>query len=330
MPTLTDQAELASRALAGLPAARVVVAVCTYNRADRLPGLVRALRQQQAAEPFALLFVDNNSTDATDAVLAALQAQGGPPLRVVVERSQGIVHARNRAIREALDAEYLLFIDDDELPSSGWIEAAVTALRDEGADCVGGRIRVGFAHGSRPCWLGDDLLGFLGEVDNGAAPLWVTSRETPIWSGNVGYRVQLFRDDPALRFDARYNRAGYDVGGGEDAIMFRTLLDRRARLRYRPDMEIEHLVEPTKLRRRYFLRLHYRAGTKVGRFGAQDYRRTVAGVPPFLCWNALGQLVMALGLALRRRREWLRQAMNFTHSAGVIAGRFAHWRAGDA
>jgi glycosyltransferase involved in cell wall biosynthesis len=305
-----------------------VVAVCTYNRADRLPALVRALRLQQTSARFSLLFIDNNSTDATAAVLSELQAESGPPMRVVLEANQGIVHARNRAIDEAMDAEYLLFIDDDELPSPGWIEAAVTALRDEGADCVGGRIRVGFGRGARPSWLGDELLGFLGEVDNGAVPLWVTTRETPIWSGNVGYRTQLFRDDPALRFDSRYNRAGYDVGGGEDAVMFRTLLERRTRLRYRPDMAIEHLVEPSKLRRRYFLRLHYRAGSKVGRFGNHNYRRTVAGVPPFVGWNALRQLAAAAGLAMRGRREWLRQAMNFTHSAGVIAGLFARWRTG--
>ena len=117
----------------------LTVAVCTYNRAHRLPKLVRALRQQECPIPFEILIVDNNSTDGTQAVLEQLSLEDGHPLRFVKETQQGIVFARNRALEESLSSTYMAFLDDDELPLPGMLKAAIDALEREGADCVGGR-----------------------------------------------------------------------------------------------------------------------------------------------------------------------------------------------
>ncbi|MEO6697213.1 MAG: glycosyltransferase, partial [Gammaproteobacteria bacterium] len=239
------------------------VAVCTYNRAARLPGLISALRNQDCPIPFELLVIDNNCTDTTHRVVAELADQPGAPVKYVYEPHQGIVFARNRAIEECLEADYMAFIDDDELAEPGWLRAAYQALHDEGAECAGGRIEVPITTKARPSWLTDELLGFLGRVDYGQRPIWITSGDTPVWSGNVAYRMSLFRES-GLRFDSRYNRAGQGIGGGEDATLFKTLVARAVKIRYRPDMIINHLVEPGKIRRTYFLKLHFLAGRKFG------------------------------------------------------------------
>lgn len=301
------------------------VAICTYNRAERLPHLVAALRAQDCPVPFEILVVDNNSNDRTPEVLAELAAAGAP-LRWVRETRQGITFARNRAIEECLESEFMAFIDDDELPNPGWLRSAWHALEREGAECVGGRIRVTLAPEERPRWLDQELLGFLGELDHGDAAFWIADSSTPVWSGNVAYRTALFTSGE-LRFDSRFNRAGNGIGGGEDAAMFRVLLARGVKIRYRPDMAITHLIEPWKLRRGYFLRLHFLAGSKMGQYDGMEYARSLLGVPPFMVAQALRQWHRALAMWLRDEPGALRQAMNGTHALGCIWGRLLRWKA---
>lgn len=296
----------------------LTVAICSYNRCANLPRLVATLRRQACPLPFEILVVDNNSSDDTQAVLAELAAQEGPRLRYCRETAQGITHARNRALQESLDSDFMLFIDDDELPGETWLSAAVDALDREGADCVGGTIDVDVD--ARPDWLTEELLGFLGKLDHGDQPFWIEDQSTPIWSGNIAYRMALFRDDPTLRFDPRYNRAGTGIGGGEDAAMFWRLLEQRARIRYRPDMRIVHLVEPWRLRRGYFLKLHYLAGVRQGQYRLPDYPKTVFGIPPFLISQCMAQSGKALMQTLLRRPGRVRQGMNATHAWGTIVG----------
>ncbi len=306
----------------------LTVAFCTYNRAQNLQTLVHALRAQNVSVPFEILAVNNNSTDDTLEILNHLAEEEGIPLRVVTETQQGIVPARNRALEEARSNNYLVFIDDDELPEPGFIAAAVDALENEGADCVGGRIRVCFEPYERPGWLGDEFLPFLAEVDHGDTAFWITDESTPIWTSNIAYRMSLFED--GLCFDSRYDRKGKGSGvaefSGEDVMMFRTLLRRGVRMRYRPDMCVRHFVEEYRLRRSYFLRRHYKAGVKTGRWSQDEYGRQFCGVPPFMLVNAVRHFARASGMWVRRQPGVLRQAMNGMFELGMIEGRFRRWR----
>lgn len=304
----------------------LTVAICTYNRADRLPGLIRRLRSQEVDVAWGILVVDNNSTDSTSAVLSGLMSEPGVSLRVVKEIVQGIVHARNRAVAESLRSAYLLFMDDDEVPvSHGMLQAAVNALRDDGAACVGGKISLGFEPVERPAWLGDELLRFLGRLDHGPEPFWIRSESTPVWSGIVAYRTSLFKDDPALRFDMRFNRAGHGIGGGEDQMMFLELLRREVPIRYQPQMEVIHFIEPFKLKRRYFIKLHYLSGVRFGRYESGPMPRTICGVPPYMIRQSFQYLIDVGMRCLRREKKALRHGMIFSYSLGAIYGRFQYW-----
>ncbi len=66
---------------AGDPDPQITVVLCTYNRADRVEGAVRAILAQEGCD-FELVVVDDGSTDATPAVLAAIdddRLSGGSP-----------------------------------------------------------------------------------------------------------------------------------------------------------------------------------------------------------------------------------------------------------
>lgn len=305
---------------------KITVAFCTYNRADSLPGLVRALRALECPHPFDILVVNNNSRDHTAGVLDQLALEEGAPLRWVLETEQGIVPARNRLIAEAIGQDYLLMLDDDELPGPRWLAAGLDALHNEGAQCVSGPITVDFRAIQAPGWMNAGIRGFLGEVDYGSEAYWNTHPSQRFYTGNIGYRLSLFRDNPELRFDTRYNRAGEGIGGGSDTHMYGRMLGMGVRLRYRPEMLIYHHVDPWKLKRGYFLRLHHREGVRIGRYSATDYARSVLGVPPFLVIQALRHTARALGMTLRGDAEALRQGMNATHAWGMVRGLYLRRR----
>jgi glycosyltransferase involved in cell wall biosynthesis len=301
------------------------VAICTYNGGDRLGPLIAALRLQAATVDgvsVEILVVDNNSTDDTLAVVARVGNEG-VPVRRVLETRQGIPYARNRAVAEA-PGPYLAFIDDDELPGPRWLATALEALRIEGAQCVGGKIEVVFPDGKRPRWMIPEIEAFLGRVDHGELPAWVTDTSMPIYSGNVAYNVASLDDQ--LQFDTRYNRAGTGIGGGSDGILFRQLVEAGVRLRYRPEMLIQHHVGSEKLRRSYFLRLHFKGGVRHAAYQFPDYPRQLMGVPPFLMHQVLRQAGKTLKMLVRLDPYTLRQAMNLTFDLGCMVGCLQRWR----
>jgi len=300
---------------------KITAAVCSYNRAQRLPALIRALRAQPCAIDYEILIVENNCTDNTHEVLLGLQQEPGPALRMVNEPRQGISHARNRALEECLDSDYMLFMDDDELPCDRLIQTALDTFATTDALCVGGKVQVDFANLDRPGWLEDNLLGFLAQVDHGQHLFRIEHKKTPVWTANVAYDMRIFRDNPDLRFDIRYNRAGDGVGGGEDVLMFEALLKRGIATYYQPQMSVLHAVDAWKLKRGYFLRLHFVAGKKYGRYEIPELQGPVFGAPWFMVWHFFRHSLLALAMLAANKPGRIRQAMNAAHSLGSIWGK---------
>lgn len=292
------------------------VALCTHNHADRL---VRTLADLQTVRPptrpWEFIVIDNGCTDGTSSLLAAHPwALAGATVRVVREEKLGLSNARNRALREAR-GEYLLYMDDDETPDPAWLLAHEQAMLEHQPDALGGRIEVMFEDGDRPAWLQDELLGFLGKLDNGEAR-WLTTDETPIFGGNFAFRRTVF--DRIGDFDARLGRMGKVNSGGEDTEIYRRLLAFGCRVRWVPDAVINHRIQTPKLRRRYFLDLHFRQG----RWQGARKRGEGSRVPPKYL---IPQLLRACGKSLGRRlREGgnhsLRLEMNAAYFAGYILG----------
>ncbi|OAI22157.1 glycosyltransferase [Methylomonas koyamae] len=304
---------------------KLTFAFCTFNRAERLPNLVASMRMQTCSIPFEILAIDNNSDDDTHSVLERISKLPGPKLRYAHEPNQGIVAARNRAIAESLDSDILVFIDDDELPQPGLLQAAVDAIINEGAECVGGRIDIDFRTLARPNWLSDELLGFLGALDHGNSAFWIEDASTPIWAGNIAYDMNLFRNTPELRFDKRFDRKGKTIGGGEDLIMFNQLLKSKHKIRYRPDMVILHAIEAWRLKKEYFIKIHYLAGYRGALNDFPEYNRAIFGVPPFLIVQSIKQTHKWL-MQLLKTGSGLRQAMNISYTAGQIIGCLFIWK----
>jgi len=181
---------------------------------------------------------------------------------------------------------------------------------------VGGQIVVDIPN--RPKWMSDSCLLFLGKVDYGSQPFRIKDRSTPVWSGNIAYRTSIF--DRGLLFDTRYNRKGLGIGGGSDGIMFREILKNELHIRYEPNMRIMHLIPVNKIKRSYFLQLHYIAGKKSGMYEVSPMDPLIFGIPRFMYLQLLKKLEHSLRLYLIQHKEYLRESMNATYHIGVMTG----------
>jgi len=119
---------------------RVSVVVPTFERPERLPGLIAALEAQTLpADQFDVIVADDGSRDETPAVLADLASRTRIRMRVVRnERNRGPAVARNLGWRTA-DAPIIAFTDDDCQPAPGWLTAGLARMEKGSAPIVQGR-----------------------------------------------------------------------------------------------------------------------------------------------------------------------------------------------
>ena len=298
------------------PTPFITVALCTHNHADRLARTLETLADlHPPGRPWELLVIDNGCTDATPTLLARTAWHpAGVAVRVVREERLGLSNARNRALREAR-GEYLLFMDDDETPDPEWLRAYEQAMEAFEPDALGGRIEVFFEDGVRPRWLQDELLGFLGKLDHGEAR-WLDAPGTPIFGGNFAFRRGVF--DTIGDFDARLGRMGKANIGGEDTEIYRRLLAHGCRVRWVPQAIIHHRIQTPKLRRGYFLDLHFRQGRTEG----LRARSTQSRIPPtFLFPQLLRACSRAIEARLTKGKNGsLRLEMNVAYFFGYLSG----------
>lgn len=112
-----------------------VVIVCTRNRPEQLARTLGALADQ-TVPGFPIVVVDQS-----DLVSEALRRREShdPELKVIRDDGRGLSRARNVA-SGATSEEWLVFVDDDCLPETGFAAALGRTLVDQPADMVVGHV----------------------------------------------------------------------------------------------------------------------------------------------------------------------------------------------
>jgi GT2 family glycosyltransferase len=233
------------------------VVVPTYERADRLARLLRALEAQDLDEPFEVVVVDDGSSAGTAARIDTLAAETYVPVRVLHQpENAGPARARDRGWR-ATESPLVAFTDDDCAPAPGWLRALVAASAE--ADVVQGRTRPD-----------PDQLGRLGPFSR-----TLDVREEGLYpTCNVAYRRSILESiggfDPRFRWSCddtdlawRAKKAGARTTFAADALVDHEVStsDFRALLRSLPRWTGVALAAKThpELRRRLRYRVFWRA-----------------------------------------------------------------------
>ena len=237
-----------------MPKPVVSVVVPTHDRAGYLDVTLQSLAEQDIAEPYEVIVVDDGSSDSTPSVVAAAGARSlrhDPP--------RGANAARNAGVAAAA-ADLIALVDDDVRAPSGWLRALVEgARRHPDADALGGPIRARL-EGPAPRSCGRELPPIT-TLDLGTADV-----ETAlVWSANMLFRRDAFeRTGP---FDE-----SLDTGGDEEDWL-RRLTAAGGRVWYVADAGLDHRRAGDDARLRSLMRSAYHRGRNLRGF---DERRGTA------------------------------------------------------
>lgn len=197
--------------------AQQLVAVCICTRAR--PRMMRrclksVIRQHLPGRGIAIVVIDNDPAASARAVFA--ECLPSPTSSQVYAHCTevGIPIARNAALDIALelDADCIVFIDDDEVAPPGWLEALCDAMAQSGAHALQGNVR------QMPA--GSDLEA----VVIPSSPMTWEDDES-LATNNVIFNADLVRPPLCLRFDESMR-----FSGGSDREFFMRAHKRGAKI----------------------------------------------------------------------------------------------------
>jgi succinoglycan biosynthesis protein ExoM len=201
----------------------VCLAIATHRRPRPLAEVLAAVLSIEIPPDCRLHIVvtDNDPGRSGETIFKSFSAKATMPVSYVVEPQPGIPHARNRCLREAerLDADLLVFIDDDETPAPDWLARLVAHHRKTGGQLIGGPVamRAETAANLSPwqklvlksmiAWAARKARRARREADRGREVTVVTNN----WLGDL-----RFIRENGLSFSANFA-----ASGGSDTAFFR-------------------------------------------------------------------------------------------------------------
>jgi len=306
--------------MAGGQVGRVVIAIPTYRRieelADLLPQVIEQLADQTAATglDIGVVVIDNDARASARPVVERLSHD---KVRYVVEAKPGIAAVRNRALREALDADALIFIDDDERPRPRWLESLLATYRSTGAQAVAGAVISAF-----PAPLDEWLAA--GDFFR-RRRLTTGSRIDVAATNNLLLDLETVRR-LGLTFDERFGRTG-----GSDTMFTRSLVAAGGRMIWCDEAIVVDRVPVERMTRRWVLLRALRSGnswsrTSVALAGSRlDRFRARAGLTARGSVRVFGGAARhLLGTVTRSPAHRARGLRTLARGAGMISGAFGH------
>lgn len=275
------------------------VILCTYNRDRYIYPVLQSIAQGDL--PYAdyeIVFVNNNSTDNTEAECRRFQADHPDiNLRYCVESLQGLSHARNCGIRNA-QGDILVYVDDDALVNPQYLSTYADFFqRNPHAVAAGGPILPQYDGCEEPSWMSH----YTRQLVTGKLYLGEKEREFSKGAypggGNAAYRKSVF--DAVGLFNTDLGRKGNSLIGAEEKDLFDKMTSRGMRFYYLPTAILYHLIPPKKLTKDYFDRLTYGIGVsermRTLQIGKKKYLSRM--VKEAVKWGAT--LVLWIGFALK-------------------------------
>ncbi len=193
-----------------------------------------------------VIVVDNYTEGDAAVVCSAIEPDFRWQLKAGVESQRGITYARNKSVELASPAaDFIIFVDDDEVATSNWIENLLLAQAKYNADVVGGPNLPSFVEENVPEWVikGDFFI----------PSRWETGTEVSVlWTNNVLVRASILRElDPV--FDNRFA-----LIGGEDSYLFLNLHKAGHKLIWADDAIVHDSIPASRTNLRWILLRGYR------------------------------------------------------------------------
>jgi glycosyltransferase involved in cell wall biosynthesis len=209
------------------------IVVCAYNGSAHLQRLLDSLQRMNVtpAIPWEIVVVDNNSTDATRAVVADAARRQAANIRYVFEPRQGKCYALNTGIRMS-QGELIAFTDQDMIVPEDWAESIVREFSgDADLDVLGGKVEL-YNPAHRPVAIRTMSERFA------LSRATYSADNIPIIGCNLAVRRAVF--DTVGLFDIRLGPGSRTNGAAEDTDWIYRALVHDLNAAYVPDVCIYH------------------------------------------------------------------------------------------
>lgn len=236
---------------------QISVVICTYRRPGMLGMAIKSLLNQTlAVEEYEIIVIDNNSQDGTRDVVHNYIEAGSNQVCYVLEKRQGLSHARNMGVRVAR-GNIIAFLDDDAVADDEWL-ASLLEVYDNIPDAwaVGGKV-LPIWGSERPQWLRDSMLRSLSIVE------WGDERRLLKWperiiGTNCSFRARVFLE--VGLFATNLGRRATLLLGYEDTEIQQRIHELGKLVFYTPQAVVYHRVPRERMTKRYFYSRVYGTG----------------------------------------------------------------------
>jgi succinoglycan biosynthesis protein ExoM len=281
-----------------------VILICTCNRPHYLNELLLALVHEVRMAPcktLSTVVVDNGSQEVQDLV----ESFGSDlPIEYVRLPQSDLVAARNCSLRHGLrhKPDYLVFIDDDEVPESSWLSGLLSTIAVSGADFAVGPVNPKFSS-PPPSW----------------APEFFTKTGETFCTSNLIIRSSVVPCDEELWFKPRFSSSG-----GEDGDFLRRLAASGAKHTVAPSALVLENIPLDRVSARYLWRRGFRDGIVAAQIssggageGALDLTRNI-----LRALRKTGYGLNHLFWSISRPNRIYRAIDDLSFASGLILGSF--------
>jgi glycosyltransferase involved in cell wall biosynthesis len=290
---------------------KVTVAICTHNRAKDVGEAIESvLTQNFAKNEIEIVVIDNRSTDHTAQVVDGLQQRHGPRVRYILENKLGLSVARNRAIREA-NGEFILFLDDDALASSHWVQHIVDVFeRDRAIGCVGGKIDP-IWESEEPDWIPEEYRSVFTILDYTNGVMEMPSPAIP-YGANIAFRTSVFSHFKPFREDL--GRVGKNLLSSEESELI-ARLRAKYKVYYTSYASVKHKIAKERTTKKWFLKRIFWQGVSDA-VKRQDKSAIAVMKHTIRMLQAVGTLL----LSIFHYKRFIRQIVKICYRNGSLVG----------
>lgn len=120
----------------------VTICISTRRRVDGIKQLLLSILNVSTPDPeqyeIEIVVVENDISEKAKEVVEGINRNSDIDIKYFLEKSQGVCNARNRAVKEAKNADFCIFVDDDQTVDKNWLNELLECQRIFNSDGVYG------------------------------------------------------------------------------------------------------------------------------------------------------------------------------------------------
>ena len=314
----------------------VAITVVTYRRPESLKRLLNSLNGLQFhrgdAPRIRIWIIDNDAEQSAKPIAENYRFSTNWELYYDVVEQRGLSHVRNRAIELSEHADFLVFIDDDQVADENWLDELLKTQQKFRADVVWGRNKPKFDQTPSDAVL---ELGYFCQngIDGGTSdirpevrmkmgyfdpPAVATGGSCPYAdTNNVLVKRSVLTEE--FRFSGRFNDCG-----GEDRELFGRIAAAGNKIVWANEAVTFECLPPDRMRLGWMMRREYASGISfvkeqvtIGGFWSTRLERGFKSIAHIV----YGAGLMIFGLIGGRRYRG-RGCLWVARGAGTMVGLF--------